>query len=80
MSERWDSIQFVFPHLFWTVPNLGPREAELDSPQVDPEDVLLVPVLLENGLQAFLEALQGRLACPEHGEAGQLEITYNYDI
>ena len=42
-------------------------------PEVDPEDVLLVAVLLHDGLEARVEAGQGRLARAEHGEAGQLE-------
>ena len=41
-------------------------------PEVDPEDVLLVAVLLEDGFETLLEAVDGGLACAEQGEAGQL--------
>ena len=44
----------------------------MHAPEVDPEDVLLVAVLLEDGLEALLEAVDGGLACAEQGEAGQL--------
>ena len=43
-------------------------------PQVDPEDVLLVAVLLHDGLQAAVEAIVGGLTRPENREAGKLEI------
>ena len=43
------------------------------SPKVDPEDVLLITVLLEHGLQALLETLHRGLAGSEEGEARQLE-------
>ena len=43
------------------------------SPKVDPEDVLLIAVLLEHGLEALLETLDRGLAGSEEGEARQLE-------
>ena len=43
------------------------------SPKVDPEDVLLIAVLLEHGLEALLETLHRGLAGSEEGEARQLE-------
>ena len=42
------------------------------SPKVDPEDVLLVTVLLEDGLEALLETIDRGLACAENGEARKL--------
>ena len=42
-------------------------------PKVDPEDVLLISVLLEHGLEALLETLHRGLAGSEEGEARQLE-------
>ena len=42
-------------------------------PKVDPEDVLLIAVLLEHGLKALLETLHRGLAGSEEGEARQLE-------
>ena len=42
-------------------------------PKVDPEDVLLISVLLEHGLEALLETLDRGLAGSEEGEARQLE-------
>ena len=41
-------------------------------PKVDPEDVLLVSVLLEDGLKALLETIDRGLACAEDGEARKL--------
>ena len=43
------------------------------SPKVDPEDVLLIAVLLEHGLEALLETLDRGLASSEEGESRQLE-------
>ena len=43
------------------------------SPKVDPEDVLLIAVLLEHWLEALLETLHRGLAGSEEGEARQLE-------
>ena len=42
-------------------------------PEVDPEDVFLVSVFLQDGLQALLETLHRGLAGSEEGEARQLE-------
>ena len=42
-------------------------------PKVDPEDVLLIAVLLEHGLKALLETLDRGLTGSEEGEARQLE-------
>ena len=47
------------------------------SPKVDPEDVLLIAVLLEHGLEALLETLHRGLAGSEEGEARQLEKIYS---
>ena len=41
-------------------------------PKVDPEDVLLISVLLENRLKALLEALHWGLTSSKEGEARQL--------
>ena len=43
------------------------------SPKVDPEDVLLVSVLLEDGLEALLETLHRGLTSTKEGEARQLK-------
>ena len=43
-------------------------------PEVDPEDVHLIPVLLEDGLEAVLEALECGLAAAKHREARELKI------
>ena len=41
-------------------------------PQIDPEDVFLISVLLEDGLEALLETIDRGLACAENGEARKL--------
>ena len=41
-------------------------------PKVDPEDVLLIAVLLEHGLEALLETLHRGLTSSKEGEARQL--------
>ena len=41
-------------------------------PEVDPEDVFLISILLEDGLEAFLETINRGLACAENGEARKL--------
>ena len=41
-------------------------------PEVDPEDVFLISILLQDGLQALLEPINGGLASPEDGEAREL--------
>ena len=45
------------------------------SPKVDPEDVLLISVLLEDGLEALLETLHRGLTSTEEGEARELKIS-----
>ena len=42
-------------------------------PEVDPEDVLLISVFLEDRLQALLKPIDGSLTCTEDGEARQLQ-------
>ena len=42
-------------------------------PEVNPEDVLLVSVLLEDGLKTLLKSINGGLTCSEDGESGQLK-------
>ena len=42
------------------------------SPEVDPEDMLLVTVLLEDWLQALLKTVNAGLASAEDGETRQL--------
>ena len=53
-------------------------------PEVDPEDVLLVAVLLHDGLQAAAEAVGRCLASSEHGEtrelSGKLEQFTNFAL
>ena len=53
-------------------------------PEVDPEDVLLVAVLLHDGLQATAEAVGRCLASSEHGEtrelSGKLEQFTNFAL
>lgn len=44
----------------------------IDIPEVDPEDVFLISVLLEDGLEALLETIDRGLACAENGEARKL--------
>ena len=44
-----------------------------DLPEVDPEDVFLISVFLEDGLQTPLESVNGGLTCAEDGESGQLK-------
>ena len=41
-------------------------------PEVDPEDVFLISILLEDGLEALLETIDRGLACAENGEARKL--------
>ena len=41
-------------------------------PEVDPEDVLLISILLEDRLEALLETINRGLACAENGEARKL--------
>ena len=41
-------------------------------PEVDPEDVFLISILLEDGLEALLETINRGLACAENGEARKL--------
>ena len=41
-------------------------------PEVNPEDVFLISVLLEDGLKALLETIDRGLACAEDGEARKL--------
>ena len=47
------------------------------SPEVDPEDMLLVSVLLEDRLQALLKTIDAGLACAEDGETRQLKSRYS---
>ena len=44
----------------------------IDIPEVDPENVFLISVLLEDGLEALLETIDRGLACAENGEARKL--------
>ena len=42
-------------------------------PEVDPEDMLLISVLLEDRLQTLLKSVNGGLTCSEDGESRQLK-------
>ena len=44
----------------------------MNIPEVNPEDVFLISVLLEDGLKALLETIDRGLACAEDGEARKL--------
>ena len=48
------------------------RTTCIDIPEVNPEDVFLISVLLEDGLKALLETIDRGLACAEDGEARKL--------
>ena len=48
------------------------RTTCIDIPEVNPEDVFLISVLLEDGLKALLKTIDRGLACAEDGEARKL--------
>ena len=69
-------MSFFFCDLLVGLPGCEWLSVDVDDgllPQVDPEDVLLVAVLLHDGLEALVEAVHRRLPGPEHGEARQLQ-------
>ena len=43
-------------------------------PQVDPEDVLLITVLLKDWLKALLETFDRGLTCAKEGESRELKF------
>ena len=56
------------------------RTTCIDIPEVNPEDVFLISVLLEDGLKALLETIDRGLACAEDGEARKLATELSENV